>query len=123
MGYYLADGIYPSWAILVKKIPRPKGNKNTHFAQCQEVARKDVERAFGVLQKRFAIVRDPTEYWRSKVLWKIMTYCIIFHNMIIEDERDMSQNFRCITNGTLVELEYDTNMILAFLEGHHKIEN
>ena len=64
-----------------------------------------MERAFGVLQKRFAIVRDPTEYWRSKVLWKIMTYCIIFHNMIIEDKRYMFENFRYITNGTPVEPE------------------
>ena len=59
MGSYLADGIYPSWATLVKKIKCPKGNKNTHVAQCQEATRKGVERAFGVLQKRFAIVLRP----------------------------------------------------------------
>jgi hypothetical protein len=33
--------------------------KKSHFATVQEAARKDVERAFGVLQKRFAIVRGP----------------------------------------------------------------
>ena len=43
--------------------------------------------------------------------------------MIIEDERDISENFRYITNGTSVEPEYDTNMILAFLEEHRKTEN
>ena len=105
MGYYLADGIYPPWVTLVKIIPRPKGNKNIHFAQCQEAARKDVGRAFGVLQKRFTIVCGTAEYWNSKVLWRIMTYCIILHNMIIEDERDMPENFRCITNETPVEPE------------------
>jgi hypothetical protein len=59
MGYYLVDGMYPAWATLVKTIPEPRGNKRTYFAKAQEAARKDVERAFGVLQSRFAIGRGP----------------------------------------------------------------
>ena len=50
MGYYLADGIYPEWAAFVKTIPLPQTDKHKLFAQYQEGARKDVERAFGVLQ-------------------------------------------------------------------------
>lgn len=43
--------------------------------------------------------------------------------MIIEDEREMPENFRYITNGTPIEPEYDPNRILTFLEEHRKIEN
>jgi hypothetical protein len=50
MGYYLADGIYPNWSTFVKTIPRPLGAKRKYFARKQESTRKDVERAFGVLQ-------------------------------------------------------------------------
>jgi len=63
MGYYLADGIYPSWATLVKSISQPMGNKCKYFAKAQEAARKDVERAFGVLQSRLAIVRGVARIW------------------------------------------------------------
>ena len=52
----LADGIY--WATLVKSITLPMGNKRQYFARAQESARKDVERAFGVLQSRFAMFED-----------------------------------------------------------------
>ena len=52
-GYYLEDGIYPKWSTFVKTISNPQGEKRKRFAQMQESARKDVERAFGVLQSRW----------------------------------------------------------------------
>ncbi|KAF8380802.1 hypothetical protein HHK36_028296 [Tetracentron sinense] len=61
MGYYLANGIYLQWSTFVKTISSPQGNKQKYFAAAQESARKDVERAFGVLQTRFAIVHGPTQ--------------------------------------------------------------
>ena len=93
MGYYLADGIYPPWATSVKTIPRPKGNKRSHFATHQESTRKDVESAFSVLQKRFAIVHDPAELLELQGSMQIMTCWITLHNMIIGDERDILENF------------------------------
>ena len=62
-----------------------------HFAKSQESARKDVERAFGVLQARFSIVRGPTRLWKLEMLKDIMKACIILHNMIVEDERNANE--------------------------------
>ena len=88
MGYYLADGIYPTWATFVKTIPMPQGPERQLFAKIQEGARKDVERAFGVLQSRFAIIRGPSRNWHVDTMSNIMHACIIMHNMIVEDERN-----------------------------------
>ena len=71
----------------VKTIPMPQGPKRQLFAKKQEGARKDVERAFGVLQSRFAIVRGPSRNWHANTMQHIMYACIIMHNMIVEDER------------------------------------
>jgi hypothetical protein len=40
----------------VKPIIQPRGKKQTQFHSAQAAARKDVERAFGILQAQFAIV-------------------------------------------------------------------
>ncbi|CAA7029170.1 unnamed protein product [Microthlaspi erraticum] len=55
LAYYLTDGIYPSWLTFIQSIKLPKGRKAKRFAKRQEGVRKDVERAFGVLQARFAM--------------------------------------------------------------------
>uniref|UniRef100_A0A0D3B2N9 DDE Tnp4 domain-containing protein n=1 Tax=Brassica oleracea var. oleracea TaxID=109376 RepID=A0A0D3B2N9_BRAOL len=88
MAYYLTDGIYPNWATFIKSIPLPQGPKAEKFAEKQESARKDVERAFGVLQSRFAIVKNPALLWDKEKIGKIMRTCVILHNMIVENERD-----------------------------------
>ncbi|XP_074374034.1 uncharacterized protein LOC141714413 [Apium graveolens] len=71
-----------------KTIPHPQGEKRKLFSKYQESQQKDVERACGVLQSRFAIVRGPTHFWDKADLERIMRACIIIYNMIVEDERD-----------------------------------
>ena len=88
MAYYLTDGIYPKWTTFIQSISIPQGLKASLFAQCQEAARKYVERAFGVLQARFAIVKNPALSWDKIKIGKIMRAYIILHNMIVGNERD-----------------------------------
>jgi len=78
MGYYLADGIYPEWASFVKTITLPYSEKHKLFAKKQEAARKDVERAFGVLQARFAILRGPARFWKQETLANICMHVLYF---------------------------------------------
>jgi hypothetical protein len=66
--YYLADGIYPPWSVFVKTISNPQNKKEAEFARMQEACRKDIERVFGVLQARFAIVRGPVRFWDKRTL-------------------------------------------------------
>nr|GEZ35339.1 protein ALP1-like [Tanacetum cinerariifolium] len=53
-GYYLTDGIYPEWVVLMKSIAQLGSNdvKRIRYKQVHDAARKDVERAFGVLKKK-----------------------------------------------------------------------
>ncbi|GKB41363.1 reverse transcriptase domain-containing protein [Tanacetum coccineum] len=49
-GYYLANGIYPTWSTFVKMFSVARDEKTLKFKRVQEAARKDIERAFRVLQ-------------------------------------------------------------------------
>ncbi|CAN6864888.1 unnamed protein product [Brassica oleracea] len=88
LAYYLTDGIYPKWTTFIQSIRLPQGAKNSLFATRQESIRKDVERAFGVLQARFAVVRNPSDLWDKNKISNIMRTCLILHNMIVQDERN-----------------------------------
>ena len=124
MGYYLADGIYPDWPAFVKSVRHPMERKTQCFAAVQEGARKDIERAFGVLQARWAVIRGPAYGWDREQLSDIMTACIIMHNMIVEDEKSeaINTNFDNIgrqvnpLGGNIAERE-------AFVAAHHKLRD
>ncbi|CAO2204234.1 unnamed protein product [Urochloa humidicola] len=88
MGYYLADGIYPEWAVFVKTVHAPQTVEDKLYALKQEGAKKDVECAFGVLQSRFDIVRRPSRLWKQGDVINVMQACVILHNMIVEDEKE-----------------------------------
>jgi hypothetical protein len=87
--YLLVDGIYPPWSCFVQTIHLPPDKKRAYFSSRQEAVRKDVERCFGVLQARFAIIKNPSRHWNVDFISNIMFTCCILYNMILEDEQDV----------------------------------
>nr|GEW54348.1 protein ALP1-like isoform X1 [Tanacetum cinerariifolium] len=98
-GYYLADGIYPQWAAFVKSITVARDERNAVFKRRQESARKDVERAFGVLQGRWHIIAQHARAWTVNKLRRIMYTCIILHNMLLKNQKfalsDIGDTYIC----------------------------
>jgi hypothetical protein len=125
MGYYLADGIYPRGAIFVKSIPAPDTRKHKTFAKKKEACRKDVERAFGVLQSRFAIVRGSAKGWKRKEIGDVMKACVIMHNMIVEEERETGrQNCSYEAMGERVTVSRThAEQLSSFIQMTHQIRN
>ena len=124
MGYYLADGIYPDWPAFVKTVRHPMERKTQRFASLQEGARKDIERAFGVLQARWAVIRGPAYGWDREQLSHIMTACIIMHNMIIQDEQAAATNTNFDNIGTPVDPSRGSHAAREeFIQAHHKLRN
>ncbi|XP_071704185.1 uncharacterized protein [Rutidosis leptorrhynchoides] len=108
-GYYLADGIYPEWSTLVKSFKNSIDPKQSKFKRYQESARKDIERAFGILQGRWMIVQHPARPYYARKIRRIMLTCVILNNMITEDNGrafcGLEENYRPIqrARGTFQE--------------------
>ncbi|XP_071699050.1 uncharacterized protein [Rutidosis leptorrhynchoides] len=62
-GYYIADGIYPSWASFVKGFSSVVDAKRKYFTKKQSAARKDVERTFGILQDNGFNIAENKSYY------------------------------------------------------------
>nr|GEZ68226.1 protein ALP1-like [Tanacetum cinerariifolium] len=86
-GYYLADGIYPQWATFMKSFTVANDAKHAYFKKRQEGERKDVERAFGVLQGHWGIIQQSARQYHVNTIRRIMYSCIIMHNMILKDQK------------------------------------
>nr|GEU64626.1 hypothetical protein [Tanacetum cinerariifolium] len=60
--------------------------KHTYLKHLYESARKDVERAFGVLQGHWGLIQQLARAYEVNTLRRIVYAGIILHNMILEDQ-------------------------------------
>lgn len=86
--YFLADGIYPAWALFIKTIRNAKTPKEKRYASAQEAVRKDVERAFAALVARWHILKQPCRLAKRDEMANVMKACILMNNMIVEARRN-----------------------------------
>jgi Plant transposon protein len=73
----LVDGIYPSSGQFCKTFATPIREEKKKIAVWQEAAWKDIERAFGVFQRKFQIMKKPIEQWYVEDICDMMYTCLI----------------------------------------------
>ena len=83
--YLLTDGIYPRFSRFVKAKKHPIHPAEQRFTAWQESARKDIERAFGVLKGKWAFVGMPIHLRSLDQIALRMAACLILHNMCVSD--------------------------------------
>lgn len=83
--FFLTDGIYPRYARFVKGLKVPLTEEQKRFTAWQESARKDIERAFGVLKEKFQWVSCPIKLMSIEEIAERMACCLILHNISVMD--------------------------------------
>lgn len=82
--YFLADGIYINWPIFANFIHVTSSVEEVIYNTKQEGARKKIECAFGSIKKRLATLKNPSRLHIEDAMYKIMSCCLIIHNMNID---------------------------------------
>jgi hypothetical protein len=105
--WVMVDGIYPELSRFVKTIQEPVGHKASRYARWQESVRKDVERAFGVLQRKFHVLVRKMELWYIGDIASVVNCCICLHNMMVanrmamgDEESEEFYAFPAMANGS-----------------------
>ena len=83
--FVLVDGIYPRYSRFVRGISEPITEIEKNYTGWQEAARKDIERAFGVLQCKFQWIDRPIQLHDMKGIAKRVATCLVLHNICVAD--------------------------------------
>jgi Plant transposon protein len=110
--WLLVDGIYPELGRFAKTIDELIVTSKKLYASWQESSRKDVEREFGVLQRKFQVLRQVVEWWFLNNIKVVVEPCVILHNMMVEqqtirDETEYSSFYLYDTNVELNSKQVD----------------
>ena len=92
--YILVDGIYPRYSRFVRAIKEPITAEERSFTKWQEAARKDIERAFGVMQNKFQWITRPIQLMKLPDISGRVTTCLILHNMSVADRVMEGHSYR-----------------------------
>jgi Plant transposon protein len=75
-----------------------------HFVTAQEAKRKDIERAFGILQARFHVLTSGCRLWDRRAMDTVIRTCVILHNLVIDYEREHNLDGNYINDMNYVPL-------------------
>lgn len=83
--FILVDGIYPQYSRFVKGIKEPITEEEKRYTSWQEGARKDIERAFGILKSCWQFMSRPIHLMNIEDLGRRVQSCLILHNILVSD--------------------------------------
>jgi hypothetical protein len=121
--YFLVDGIYPPLSRFVRPINVPTGKDECLFTAWQESCRKDVERFFGVLKKKFHCL-NGIRTWDLQQVIQIIYCCIIIHNMaVVERVATNAEDVESASFYDVVEDNADQNQYFNHENEFHAVNS
>ena len=84
--WLLCDGGYHGWPCLACPFQQQPAGPIGNWSTSVESTRKDIECAFGILKKRFLILKNPIRQQIKHNIERMFLTCSVLHNMTMEEE-------------------------------------
>jgi len=89
--YLLCDNGYHRWLQLMCPFKTSSKVKLAVWSKLLESKRKDAERVFGVLKKRFRILKVPLLFQDTTFIEHIFMTCVVVHNMLLSHDKQFEE--------------------------------
>ena len=104
--YLICDNGYHRWVQLMCPLKTTTQEYLALFSKRLESVRKDVERTFGCLKKRFKVLKIPLLFRDASFMNNIFLTCCVLHNMLLDDAQfnEVNGKFRGVGNAVPAHL-------------------
>ena len=85
--YAIVDGGYFAWRCLQAPLRDAAGDDGARWSERLESVRKSVEMTFGIMKKRFKVLRNAMLFRDPKYIEKVFRACCTLHNLLLRYDR------------------------------------
>ena len=83
--YFVCDGGYHRWTSCMNPFKHQlEGSETAYWSRHLESIRKDVECSFGILKKRFMILKHAIRFHDAGAIENLFITCCVIHNLLLE---------------------------------------
>ena len=103
--YLICDNGYHKWVHLMCPLKTTTKEYLALWSKRLESLRKDVERTFGALKKRFKVLKIPLLFRDASFMKNIFLTCCVLHNMLLQRDTQFNEGgFRGVGNSVPADL-------------------
>ena len=84
--WIVCDGGYHRWRVYQGPLKFSSDKNKLRWTKRLESVRKDVECTFGILKKRFRVLKTPLTFMTASTVSHVMRTCCVLHNILLEHD-------------------------------------
>lgn len=105
--YFICDGGYLRWPVLICPFKHSGAvSQKGYFTSTLESVRKDVERTFGILNKKWKNLEYGVRFGDIEVVERVLIVCCMLHNMMLSEMETRGKQWQFVEDNQFMVMLY-----------------